>query len=308
MRRFQPYSAVVAALRESSGLVVTGSEGEEMIHRRFPFDEAKARQERARARRSVYVRGFGGEEPTTQFDIETFFVVYGPVRRVKLRREDDGTFKGSVFAEFDSEEAAQKFLSLDPKPVYKDCHDLFIKCKAEYESEKNEEIKNGDKNPSESRYNNKRGRGGGYRGDKDDWNNRRDHDRNNGFRGDGGRGRGGRGGGGRDGRGGRGRGGRGGRGDRRDNRGSNGNRNGYVECIRFYLNTNLRTATESHRFETLLPITLRTTPKSRMSRKTSKSRMSRRNLRPSRPRSVRVRTTMYQPKRRQQRKRSLRRT
>lgn len=217
MKRFQPYSVVVAALKDSHSLkVVGGPEGEEKVQRKIPFDEEKAQQDQERIKRSVYVKGFGDEEATTQFDIEAFFVNYGSVRQVRLRRTEDSLFKGSAFVEYDNVETAQKFLNMDPKPVYKNLPDLLIKSRAEYEKEKLDEIRNGNMNPGESRYNKRGGRGGrgrGFRGDKNDWNKRREHDRKNGFRDNGGRGGRGRG---------RGRGDR----DHRDNRSSHGDRNG----------------------------------------------------------------------------------
>lgn len=220
MKRYQPYSAVVAALRDSPLLTVTGSEGKELVQRKQPFDEVKAEADRERIGRSVYVKGFGDEEPTTQFDIETFFVTYGPTRQVRLRREygNRGPFKGSAFAEFDTLELAQKFLNADPKPTYKNGSELIIKSREEYEESNKKQIRDGEKDPKQSRYNNyeKKGRGN-YRGDNDDWNTRRENDRKNGFRG------------GRGGRGGRGRGDRNrGRGGRDDHRDSRRGRNEYV--------------------------------------------------------------------------------
>ncbi|KEZ40513.1 La domain-containing protein [Scedosporium apiospermum] len=227
MRRFQPYTAVVAALRESSRLVVGGEEGEETIKRKYPYKPSSDRKKAAEAA-SVYVKGFGDEVATTQFDIEAFFAQYGPINYIKLRRTPEKLFKGSVFVEFQDEELAKKFIELSPK--WKD-HDLKIMTKKAYCDEKNELIRDGKIQPSssgkpffEGREGASRGRGRGRGGrgngrgghestDPNDWKKRRDEDRKNGFndrRGGRGRGRG---------RGfrGRGRGGRGGR-DGRDGR------------------------------------------------------------------------------------------
>ncbi|KAK2613920.1 hypothetical protein N8I77_000788 [Diaporthe amygdali] len=215
MHRFQPYEAVVKALRDSQFLVISGDEGSETVARKVPYKSSKPGD---KFPVSVYVKGFGEEKPSTQFDIEAFFAKFGPVNAIRLRRTDDHLFKGSVFAEFDTEEDAKAFLALDPPPKWEG-QDLKIMSKRAYVDEKKELIDEGKLEPSKSKAPRTfwegvdlgRGRGGQhFRGDKDDWKARKDHDRRNNNRG----GRGGRGG---RGRGGRGRGGRDfDRGNRRD--------------------------------------------------------------------------------------------
>ncbi|KAK4134327.1 hypothetical protein BT67DRAFT_403418 [Trichocladium antarcticum] len=219
MRQFQPYSAVVAALRESSSLEISGEEGEEVVKRKKAYVSSTVSQ-KARLDATVYVKGFGEETQTTQFDIEAFFVPFGPVKMVKLRRTEQELFKSSVFVEFETAELADAFVSLDPKPTWKG-GDLLIMKKLDYLQEKNRQIKEGILEPSSGRratfFEGKergggrggrgRGRGGDNKGKSDDWKNKRDGDNNNnnnrnGFKGGRGRGRG------RGGRGGRGRGGR----------------------------------------------------------------------------------------------------
>jgi lupus La protein len=229
MKRFQPYSAVVAALKDSQLLVVEGEDGEEVVKRKEPYvcnpDGMKKRMGK-----SVYIKGFGEETPTTQFDIEAWLEQFGRVDRVKLRREgshNKGPFKGSIFVEFNTEEIAKEFVARDPAPTWNG-QELKIMLKTDYVTEKTRAINAGEIQPSkyaqktfyEGREKGGRGgaRGRGGRGshngkdDSNDWKKRRDNDHSNGFRG----GRGGRG----RGRGGRGRGGRGGRDERngRDNR------------------------------------------------------------------------------------------
>jgi lupus La protein len=218
MRSFQPYTAVVAALRDSTFLDITGEEGEELVQRKVaykPLGAAKAKVEAA----TVYVKGFGDEAPDTQFELESFFAKFGDVKAVKLRRTNENLFKGSVFVTFADEETAKSFLAQDPAPKWND-HDLKIMSKHDYCEEKSDLIRQGKIEPSSSNAKKffegreaTRGRGrGGQNGSRDpnDWKKRRENDQKNGFRG------------GRGGRGGRGRGGRGGRGGRdrdgRDNR------------------------------------------------------------------------------------------
>lgn len=192
MRRFKPYSAVVAALQDSKVLIVSGPEGEEVIKRKKAYVPA-SNAAQARMAASVYVKGFGDEEPSTQFDIEAFFARYGPVNAIRLRRTPENLFKGSVFVEFQSEELAKKFLELDPKPTWKG-HELKTMSKKDYVDEKTKMIQSGEieaSNNRQARFFEGRetgGRGGRGRGrdsrrsDSDDWKKRREEDQKNGFR------------------------------------------------------------------------------------------------------------------------------
>jgi len=223
MRQFQPYTAVVAALRESSFLNVSGEEGEEVLTRKKPYVSSTEAQ-KARLSASVYAKGFGDEEPSTQFDVEAFFSTYGHVKHVKLRRTAEDLFKGSVFVEFSTVEEADAFVNLDPKPTWQG-NDLLIMKKKDYLDEKNRQIKDGTLEPNTHRRNTffegkergggrggrGRGRGDNRNGKSGDWKEKRGDGEKNGGGFKGGRGRGGRG------RGGRGF--RGGRGGGRDNRG-----------------------------------------------------------------------------------------
>ncbi|CAF3633326.1 hypothetical protein FGSG_01968 [Fusarium graminearum PH-1] len=220
MRTFQPYSAVIAALKDSKFLDLSGEEGEEELKRKTPYQPLNTSKSKVEAA-TVYVKGFGDETPNTQFDLESFFAQFGEVKGIKLRRTNEGLFKGSVFVTFADEEEANKFLKAEPAPKWND-HDLKIMSKRAYCDEKNELIKQGKIEPNhtqpkkfyEGRESGKargRGRGGNDSGsrDNDNWKQRRDNDQKNGFK-DRRGGRGGRGGRGR----GRGRGGRDGGRDR----------------------------------------------------------------------------------------------
>ncbi|XP_044722008.1 la domain-containing protein [Hirsutella rhossiliensis] len=189
MRSFQPYSAIVAALRDSKTLDVEGEEGEETVKRKVaykPMAEGRLKVESS----TVYVKGFGDENPDTQFDLESFFAKFGEIKGLKLRRTNEGLFKGSVFVTFPDEEAAKKFVELDPAPTYKE-HELKIMSKRDYCEEKSELIRQGKLEPNstsqkkffEGRDPSRKGTRGNHRGgrDGDDWKARREHDQKHGF-------------------------------------------------------------------------------------------------------------------------------
>jgi lupus La protein len=195
MRHFQPFEAVVEALRESDFLELT--DDDTSIRRKQPLPESlndgpdpdaiRVFEDRAMPR-SVYVKGFGEEVPSTQFDIEAFFAPYGPTNAVRLRRTDQKLFKGSVFVEFETEELANTFLELDPKPKYKG-KDLQIMSKKEYCEKKVDDIKAGKVRPNNNkgRRDDRGGRDGKRKRDDDDnrdWRTRREEDRKRGFRDD----------------------------------------------------------------------------------------------------------------------------
>ena len=187
MRRFEPFSAIVDALKDSKTLEVT--DNDTRVRRKVPLPEnvndkfdpsvVKVFEDQA-MQRSIYAKGFGQEKPSTQFDIEAFFTPYGPLNAVRLRRTKEGSFKGSVFVEFDSEETQKKFLELDPKPKWNGTEELLIKSKKDYCEDKVEDIKAGRIKPK-GQYTSNRGRGGRGR-DERDWRDRRAEDQKRGFK------------------------------------------------------------------------------------------------------------------------------
>lgn len=200
MRRFQPFSAIIEALKSSETLDLI--ENDTKIRRKVPLPESvndfldpnvvKVFENEAMGR-SIYAKGFGDEDSSTQLEIEKFFAPFGETNAIRLRRAYDKTFKGSVFVEFKTEETQKKFLELDPKPQWKG-QDLLIKSKKDYCDEKVRDIQSGKIKAGRGRG---RGRGGRNGDDKRDWRDRRDEDQRKGFRnnrgGGRGRGRGGRG-------------------------------------------------------------------------------------------------------------------
>lgn len=186
MRRFQPFSAVVEALKESTVLNLV--ENDTCVQRKIALAkglENKSMREVERVyedeamARSIYAKGFGEEKPSTQFDIEAFFSDYGLTNSVRLRRSQQKVFKGSVFVEFDSEVTQKTFLALDPKPKWKG-HSLEIKSKKQYCDDKVNDIKAGRIQPNSewvSRGDGQQSRGVRRGGDNRGWRTRRDDDR-----------------------------------------------------------------------------------------------------------------------------------
>jgi len=190
MRHFQPLEAVIEALRESTFVELTDNDTR-VRRKELPADWDDPNKitvfEDAAMPRSVYVKGFGEEVPSTQFDIEAFFAEYGPTKAVRLRRTNDKLFKGSVFVEFETEEVQKAFLELDPKPKFKG-NDLQIMSKKEYCEKKADDIKEGKIQPNQrydqGRRNDRSGRDSRRKReaeDNRDWRTRRDEDRKRGF-------------------------------------------------------------------------------------------------------------------------------
>jgi lupus La protein len=168
MRRFQPFSAIVAALKESKVLEVVNGD---QVQRKTPLPEEigttfdpsniKVIEEKAMPR-TIYAKGFGEETKSTQYDIEDFFLPYG-VNAVRLRRSSyDKWFKGSVFVEFESEELVKDFLALNPKPSWNG-KELLIMSKKEYCDKKDDDIEAGRIQSNDKESYTRHGKGG-YRG------------------------------------------------------------------------------------------------------------------------------------------------
>jgi lupus La protein len=148
---------------------------DEQVQRKTPLPEdlgtnhekVKADYESESMKRSIYAKGFGDETSSTQVDIEDLFAPFNSTA-VRLRRANDGTFKGSVFVEFENEEDMQQFLDLENKPEWND-KPLKISSKAEYCREKEElinagKIRRNDLDEDDSPRGGYRGRGRGRGG------------------------------------------------------------------------------------------------------------------------------------------------
>jgi len=161
MRHFQPYSAIVKALRESEYLIVVddgeySGTGNEAVKRKEPLEVPREDDDDANPpttvtlfdrmyraavnnlENSVYVKGFAPNgEKIGQIALEQFFRPFGAVM-VRKRTDEDMSWKGSVFVEFDNAESTRQFLSMDPKPQFNG-NDLFIMSKKAYSEMKCEQ-------------------------------------------------------------------------------------------------------------------------------------------------------------------------
>lgn len=190
MRHFQPFSAIVDALRDSTFLEL--ADDDTAVRRKKAWEPSF--DNTAAMRRSIYAKGFGEELPSTQFDIEAYFAEFGATNEVRLRRSEEKLFKGSVFVEFETEELALSFLQQENKPKFKGI-ELQTMSKKEYCDKKSEDIKAGKIKPNtygragkpfnrENRDNrDRRGDSKRKRDDEDDrdWRTRRDEDRKRGY-------------------------------------------------------------------------------------------------------------------------------
>ncbi|KAK9475992.1 hypothetical protein V1514DRAFT_338271 [Lipomyces japonicus] len=140
MRQFQPLQAIVTALRQSKELLEVNEQGTK-VRRQSPLIEPAPQDKQAAFLRTIYAKGFDGanETESTQTEIERFFESFGfEIRQVRLRRDNEKKFKGSVFVEFANVDDANKFLSLDDKPKYNDV-ELETSTKKAYVDKKAEE-------------------------------------------------------------------------------------------------------------------------------------------------------------------------
>ncbi|RVD89734.1 uncharacterized protein DFL_000727 [Arthrobotrys flagrans] len=118
MRRFKNLDNVKKAL-EDSELMELNEEKTKMRRKNAMVVLKDPKLVDKAITRSVYAKGFGAETKTSQFDIEKFFEKTGiTINAVRLRRDDDKVFKGSVFVEFKTVEDMKKFMELEDKPEW----------------------------------------------------------------------------------------------------------------------------------------------------------------------------------------------
>uniref|UniRef100_UPI00358EB9E0 lupus La protein-like n=1 Tax=Myxine glutinosa TaxID=7769 RepID=UPI00358EB9E0 len=130
-------ATIAAAIKKSSnGLLEISEDGTRV--RRLPSRTLPANDDSYREnikKRSVYVKGF--PEDATLDEVKEWIDEKSSVEVVHMRRTCQKTFRGSVFAIFDTVENADKFVAM-PDHKYKDAD--IIACKKEqYYAKKNEQ-------------------------------------------------------------------------------------------------------------------------------------------------------------------------
>ncbi|XP_038606967.1 lupus La protein [Tachyglossus aculeatus] len=133
------FNVIVEALKKSKAELMEISEDETKIRRspNKPLPEVTDEYKNDVKNRSIYVKGFPTD--ATLDDIKEWLEGKGQVQNIQMRRTLHKSFKGSIFAVFDSVESAKKFVEV-PGQKYKDT-ELLILFKEDYFAKKNEERK-----------------------------------------------------------------------------------------------------------------------------------------------------------------------
>ncbi|NXS48921.1 LA protein, partial [Balaeniceps rex] len=133
-RLSKDFSVIVEALRKSKTGLMEINEDKTKIRRspNKPLPELNDQYKAAIKNRSVYVKGFPLD--ATLDDIKEWLEDKGPVENIQMRRTLQRTFKGSIFAVFDSVESAKKFTEI-PNQKYKDT-ELIVLFKEKEEKQK----------------------------------------------------------------------------------------------------------------------------------------------------------------------------
>uniref|UniRef100_U3JDX8 Kelch like family member 23 n=1 Tax=Ficedula albicollis TaxID=59894 RepID=U3JDX8_FICAL len=133
-RLSKDFDVIVEALRKSKTGLMEINEDKTKIRRspNKPLPELNDQYKAAIKNRSVYVKGFPLD--ATLDDIKEWLEDKGPVENIQMRRTLQRTFKGSIFAVFDSVESAKKFTEI-PNQKYKDT-ELIVLFKEKEEKQK----------------------------------------------------------------------------------------------------------------------------------------------------------------------------
>ncbi|KAF3908273.1 hypothetical protein AA313_de0205420 [Arthrobotrys entomopaga] len=150
MRRFKSLENIKKALEDSELMELNDDKSKMRRKHAMVMLKDPKLVDKAIAR-SIYAKGFGTETKTTQFDLEKFFEGTGvKVNAVRLRRDDDKVFKGSVFVEFKTSEDMQKFLGLEEKPEWEGKKMTLIDPNAEENDSEDKELPTADKAAKEA--------------------------------------------------------------------------------------------------------------------------------------------------------------
>lgn len=125
---------VITALKKSKSNLMEISEDKSKVRRNVanPLPENTEERKMEVLSRSIYAKGF--PLTVTLDQLLAFFKVHGIVDNIQMRRKLDKTFKGSVFAIFDTKEAAEKFTKDDT--IKFEGSDLIREMRADYHSRK----------------------------------------------------------------------------------------------------------------------------------------------------------------------------
>ncbi|SJL10808.1 uncharacterized protein ARMOST_14202 [Armillaria ostoyae] len=127
MREYAPLLAKIPEALRASELLEVNESGKQVRRRTEPKEPV------GQFERSVYAKGLGTEEENSKLQsrLEDFFQFYGNTNEVRMRRDEEKKFKGSVFVEFTEMSGVEAFLNADPKPTW-DGKDLVIMSKEDY--------------------------------------------------------------------------------------------------------------------------------------------------------------------------------
>uniref|UniRef100_A0A8C4YB25 Small RNA binding exonuclease protection factor La n=1 Tax=Gopherus evgoodei TaxID=1825980 RepID=A0A8C4YB25_9SAUR len=131
------FNVIVESLRKSKAGLMEISEDKTKIRRspNKPLPEVNDQYKNAIKNRSVYIKGFPTD--ATLDDIKEWLEGKGSVENIQMRRTLSKTFKGSIFAVFDSVESAKKFTEI-PNQKYRDT-ELIVLFKEKEEKQKQAE-------------------------------------------------------------------------------------------------------------------------------------------------------------------------
>lgn len=133
------FNVIVQALSKSKTKLMEVSADKTKIRRSpsRPLPEVTDEYKNDVKNRSVYIKGFPTD--ATLDDIKEWLDDKGQILNIQMRRTLHKTFKGSIFAVFDSIQSAKKFVEI-PGQKYKDTN-LLILFKEDYFAKKTEERK-----------------------------------------------------------------------------------------------------------------------------------------------------------------------
>ncbi|TSK42105.1 Lupus La protein [Bagarius yarrelli] len=135
-------AVIVESLKKSKTGLLEISEDQTKIRRNpsKPLPEYTDEYKDALKHKSIYMKGFPLD--TTLDDIKDWLSDKGHVENIQMRKGPQKTFKGSIFAVLESEEAAKAFVARDDVKQFKG-NNMIVLIKDDYFAKKAEERKQG---------------------------------------------------------------------------------------------------------------------------------------------------------------------